>query len=330
MPSVSVIIPVYNGSDYVAEAIDSALAQTHRDTEVIVVNDGSTDGGRTDRVVRGYAARVRYIVKDNGGVASALNAGIEEADGEFVSWLSHDDAYEQDKLERQLAFLSGLERMGDGRVVVYGDTWFMDSGSRVHSRSALPSVGPGRFYEGLLCGRVVHSLLETRQFFMNGCTALFPMAAFERSGRFDERRRTTQDYDMWFRMNSTTDFILGPGPLLRSRIHKGQGTYVMRDEMSMEVDELYLRALDLYEPGGRFDLDLAKTAYALRMDFRRRSAARKAFDMAMSQKKSISDAKFLMGAVLHGKAVSVARMRLESLRRRSKEKEAARVGADGN
>jgi hypothetical protein len=205
----------------------------------------------------------------------------------------------------------------------------MDETSRVHSRTTLPQVSPVKFYEALLGGRVIHSLLRSEPFFMNGCTALFPKAAFERAGRFDEKRRTTQDYDMWFRMNSSTDFVLGPGPVLRSRIHKGQGTYVLRKEMATEVDDLYLRALDLYAPGGKFDLDLARTAYALKMDFRRRAAYEKAREMTWARRKSISDAKYLMGALLYNKGFSMARIKLDSLKRRSKEWEAARGQKDG-
>jgi hypothetical protein len=103
----------------------------------------------------------------------------------------------------------------------------------------------------------------------------------------------------------------------------------MRKEMTTEVDELYLSALDMYEPGGKFDLDLARTAYALKMDYRRSKAFHKAFDMAMSRKKTISDAKFLMGALVYNKGFSIARMKMESLKRRSKEREAARGMNDG-
>ena len=315
MQLVSIIIPVYNGSDYVAEAIASALQQTHPGIEVIVVNDGSKDEGKTREAVRPYLSQVRYIEKDNGGVASALNAGLEAAQGEFISWLSHDDAYEKEKLEHQLAFLNDEKNGPIGRVAVYGDTSFMDETSRIYSRTHLPQVPAERFYEALICGQVVHSLLRRDPFFMNGCTALFPKAVFERTGRFDEKKRTTQDYDMWFRMNSTTDFLLGPGPVLRSRIHKGQGTYVMRKEMTIEVGELYLRALDLYAPGTKFDLDLAKTAYSLKMDYRRRSAYEKAWRMAWSIRKS-RDAKYLIGARLYNNAFSRARMKMDSVKRR--------------
>ena len=324
MPLVSIIIPVYNGSDFVAEAITSALQQTHKDIEIIVVNDGSNDDDRTERSIRPFIPRVRYIDKDNGGVASALNSGIEVAQGEFISWLSHDDAYEKNKLEIQIAFLKDQTSGSPERVAVYGDTWFMDETSVVHSRSNLPTVPPERFFESLYCGHVVHGLFDLEPFSMNGCTALFPKAAFERTGYFDLKQRTTQDTDMWFRMNSNTDFILGPGPVLRSRIHKGQGTYVLRKERVAEIDELYLKALDLYSPGTKFDLDLAKTAYALKRDYRMRSAYKKAWEMAWSRKKGL-DIKYLLGALLYNRGFSSARLGMKSLKRRVKEREAAKA-----
>ena len=77
-PLVSIVIPVYNGSNYMREAIDSALAQTYENVEIIVVNDGSTDDGETDRIARSYGDKIRYFAKDNGGVSSALNKGIKE------------------------------------------------------------------------------------------------------------------------------------------------------------------------------------------------------------------------------------------------------------
>ena len=87
-PLVSIVIPVFNGSNYLREAIDSALGQTYKSIEVIVVNDGSNDGGKTREIVLSYGGRVRYFEKENGGVASALNEGLKEMNGEYFSWLS--------------------------------------------------------------------------------------------------------------------------------------------------------------------------------------------------------------------------------------------------
>ena len=81
-PKVSIIIPVYNGANYMREAIDSALAQTYTNIEVVVVNDGSRDDGATREVALSYGDRIRYIEKENGGVSSALNRGIRDMTGE--------------------------------------------------------------------------------------------------------------------------------------------------------------------------------------------------------------------------------------------------------
>ena len=75
-PKVSIIIPVYNGANYLRDAINSALNQTYKNIEIIVVNDGSNDNGRTDEIALSYGNKIKYIKKKNGGVASALNVGI--------------------------------------------------------------------------------------------------------------------------------------------------------------------------------------------------------------------------------------------------------------
>ena len=82
-PMVSIIFPVYNGSNYVCEAIDSALAQTYKNVEVIVVNDGSKDDGATEQICLSYRDKIRYFSKENGGVSSALNLGIKNMNGDF-------------------------------------------------------------------------------------------------------------------------------------------------------------------------------------------------------------------------------------------------------
>ena len=95
MFSVSVIIPVFNGVRFISDAIKSVQAQTCSDFEIIVVDDGSTD--KTGDVVRELASedkRIRYIYKENGGVSSARNTGLEHASGEYVSFLDCDDTYE--------------------------------------------------------------------------------------------------------------------------------------------------------------------------------------------------------------------------------------------
>ncbi len=117
-PLVSIVIPVYNGANYVAEAIDSALAQTYSRIEVLVINDGSNDNNATRDIALSYGERIRYIEKENGGVASALNRGIKEMNGDYFSWLSHDDLYFPQKVQTQVDFLILL---GCKDVIVYSD-----------------------------------------------------------------------------------------------------------------------------------------------------------------------------------------------------------------
>jgi glycosyltransferase involved in cell wall biosynthesis len=100
-PLVSVIIPVYNGSRYIVQAVESALRQTFTNLEIIIVDDGSTD--RTQQVLQPYFDRIRYIYQENQGVAAARNIACQLAQGEFLAFLDADDYFLPSKLEKQLA-----------------------------------------------------------------------------------------------------------------------------------------------------------------------------------------------------------------------------------
>ena len=118
MPLVSIVIPVYNGSDYMSDAIDSAINQTYNNIEIIVVNDGSNDNGKTEEIALSYGDKIRYIKKENGGVSSALNTGIKNMKGKYFSWLSHDDLYTPDKVEKEI---NALKDSGSDDTVVLCD-----------------------------------------------------------------------------------------------------------------------------------------------------------------------------------------------------------------
>jgi glycosyltransferase involved in cell wall biosynthesis len=98
---VSCVVPVYNGQRYLAETLDSIFAQTHRPIEVIVVDDGSTDGSKD--VVATFPQPIRYHYQPNAGPAAAINAGVRLARGEFMAFLGADDLWHPEKLSRQLA-----------------------------------------------------------------------------------------------------------------------------------------------------------------------------------------------------------------------------------
>jgi glycosyltransferase involved in cell wall biosynthesis len=97
-PKVSIIIPVYNWSNYLSEAIESALAQTYKNIEILVINDWSNDNWASEKIALSFGDKINYIYKENGWVATALNLWIEKASWEYISWLSRDNLYYSNKI----------------------------------------------------------------------------------------------------------------------------------------------------------------------------------------------------------------------------------------
>lgn len=228
-PKVSIVIPVYNGADYLDEAIESALAQTYKNVEVIVINDGSCDGGATERVALRYGKRIRYLSKVNGGVASALNLAILEMTGEYFSWLSHDDLYCRDKIERELEGVRALPLAEQGRAIIYSDYAVFSGDPDKTIPVRLPGVAAAEFRFWLTTTNSLH-----------GCTLLIPRAAFVECGKFDESLRTTQDYDLWFRMAGNFRFQHIPQVLVKARSHSEQGSIKMATTALAECNALLM------------------------------------------------------------------------------------------
>ncbi len=106
MPKISVVLPVFNGAQFIGNAIQSVLKQSVRDFEVIVVDDGSTDG--TEKVVRQYSDGIRYHFQGNQGAGVARNIGVSLAQGEWIAFLDADDTWYPDKLKIQLDFANKI------------------------------------------------------------------------------------------------------------------------------------------------------------------------------------------------------------------------------
>lgn len=282
-PKVSIVIPVYNGADYLREAIDSALAQTYKNIEVLVVNDGSADGGVTENIAMSYGNEIRYFYKGNGGVASALNAGIRLMSGEYFSWLSHDDVYYPEKVAAQVAELRKLPQPS----VLYSNYDVIDCQSRVLRRVVIKPYAPHEFRQALIYDNPIH-----------GCSALVPRICFEHLGMFDERLRTTQDYDLWFRMAKEYEFLHMPVVLLKSREHAGQGTITMSTIHIHECNEylvsgmkkLVMEQVARGESNESSDIFVANCA----INFRRRGFSLAARHALMEVKKSAGGWKMLI------------------------------------
>ncbi len=227
-PLVSIIIPVYNGENYLEEAIQSALNQTYPNIEVIVINDGSCDNGATERIAQAYGDKIRYFYKENGGVATALNLGIQKMKGDYFSWLSHDDLYYPNKIEKQIQVLSSK---GSMTTIIHSDYDLLNVNSQMTTR-----VQKSNLYSKQ---QLTNSVFPILQGLIHGCDLLIHKSHFERVGIFDESLRSTQDYDLWFRMFRYQKTIYVNESFVLSRIHDAQGSRTM-DCFDSERCRLYL------------------------------------------------------------------------------------------
>ncbi len=177
---ISVIVPVYNGEIYLGECLDSILAQTYCDIDVIVVDDGSTDS--TAEIVRGYAAsdlRVRYFYKENGGLSSARNFGLQNARGEFVTFVDSDD-----KIDPRLCEIL-LSEMDDADIARCG---FSHKSTRYISA---PSIRVSPSY-------IIEKTLYQTRFHHSACAAVYRRMLFD-TVLFTERLYY-EDLDIFYRL----------------------------------------------------------------------------------------------------------------------------------
>jgi glycosyltransferase involved in cell wall biosynthesis len=193
---VSVVIPVYDGEAYLEEAVQSVLAQTHCQMEVVVVDDGSAD--RTPEVAARLRDAIRYVRQTNGGPAAAMNRGVALARGEFISFLSADDVWMPQKLEWQLAVAFDRSKA----ELVFGHVQHFISpeldADQARSLRCPPEPMPAYSAGTLLCR------LET----------------FRRVGPFDERWRVGEFFD-WYERAKDLDMPMSvvPQVVSRRRVH---------------------------------------------------------------------------------------------------------------
>jgi len=236
-PLVSIVIPVFNGANYLREAIDSALAQTYENVEVLVINDGSNDDGATEEIALSYGEKIRYFHKKNGGVAAALNMGISEMRGEYFSWLSHDDLYSPEKIEKQINHLSNLK---DKQDIVFSGWIIINEVGREINR-----ILPLKRHEREKLESPLFPLINGM---ISGCNLLIHKNHFERVGKFNEDLPTTQDFDLWFRMMRGKSCRICEGVLHKTRIHNLQGSRVHSKAHVEENDVLWIKIMsDLSE-----------------------------------------------------------------------------------
>jgi glycosyltransferase involved in cell wall biosynthesis len=212
MPTVTAAITTYDRATLVVEALDSVLAQTYRDLEVVVVDNGSTDGTR--EALEPYAGRIRYAYHENRGRAGGRNTAIELAQGRYLAFLDSDDLWLPDKLERQVAALESHPRAG----LVHGFAELIDADGRplpaetdAHRRLWARAHRREPSYAGYA--------LECRCL---TSTAMFRMDVLRRTGPYDTTL-ALEDLDLYLRVLLESEVVFLDGePLARYRLHGSQ------------------------------------------------------------------------------------------------------------
>jgi len=207
-PAVTVVIPAYNASRYIGQALDSIKVQTFTDYEVIVVNDGSADREELERILDAHPLPIVYLSQENGGVSAARNAAIKVARGEFYAQLDSDDQWTPDYLEVQL----GILKDNPDLALVYPNATIIGDASteEIEFMEKNPSEGDVTF----------ETLVQQKCTVMTSVTAR--MKAIRDAGAFDESIRSCEDFDLWLRIvKNGGRIVYHRRPLVLYRRHEG-------------------------------------------------------------------------------------------------------------
>lgn len=228
-PRVSIIIPVFNGANYLEAAIESAIAQTYKNLEIIIIDDGSTDRGATEAIARSFGDAVRYFKKENGGVSSALNFGISSMTGKYFSWLSHDDIYYPEKIQHQIEYIqtnSSVMVLATGLDVINSDGQITSS------------YTSGEYL-------VIENGRDVMDNWVYGCSLLINREVFDFVGLFNERNRTLQDLEMWLKIvHAGHKITMMPNILCQWRHHGESDSFKARRKHLDEVG-FFLQSLPI-------------------------------------------------------------------------------------
>lgn len=242
-PLVTIIIPVYNGSDFLREAIESALAQTYKNIEILVINDGSNDNNASEAIALSYGNQITYYSKPNGGVSSALNFALNKMNGEWFSWLSHDDLYFPNKIEKQIEFLNKLKiknpEIDLNKLVLHSATISINKDGKTIKTPNYKDIKIQESLEDIVIGNVYNYRLS-------GCSFLIPVSAYKDLGGFREDIRTVSDVEFWYRLafNGYNFYCLKDDILVKNRSHGKQVGKVRVTLFDKEVEELHKNIAD--------------------------------------------------------------------------------------
>ncbi len=217
MPRVSIVMPVYNGSAFLNEAIDSMLSQSFRDFEFVIVDDGSTD--ESPEIIELYAhrdERVRaHTMVQNSGIVAALNAGVQASTGEYVARMDADDISMPERLQHQVEYLDASD------VGAVGTNYIKFGQARMKTKRTQLPLSPDQLRDTLpytCC--------------LGHPSVMFLRSAFDAVGGYDNAyaKGGAEDYDLWLRMSLVYGLANIQEPLLRYRVHGSSLTAVAKTE----------------------------------------------------------------------------------------------------
>ena len=231
MPArVSVVMPVYNGERFLAEAIASVLGQTFADFELNIVDDGSTDGSRA--IIEEYAHRdsriVPVLLRDNQGKASARNRGIERASGQYIAAMDCDDICLPDRLRRQVNFLDTFHKIG----AIGTNTCTIDQESRLQNASTYRTEHTQILFGLFFSISVAHPAIMIRR------------ELLVQAGGYEEGRRICGDTELWTRLIQKTRFANLPDVLMLYRRHSQATSVKDRERQRAEGAAVRRNALE--------------------------------------------------------------------------------------
>ena len=200
-PKVSICIPTYNRKDFLVKTLDSILEQTYKNYEIVIVDDGSTDG--TADMIKKLNFPVTYHRQENRGDAAARNKLIELAKGKYVTFIDSDDLLLPDTVEKMVRT---AESAGQD-FIVYGPYYRIDKDGRIY----------GKCKRKLYTGQITKYLFQT--IFVHSCGSLFPRSILKGSMAFDTSLKVCSDYDFWLHLSTRYEFIALPEPVFKRRRH---------------------------------------------------------------------------------------------------------------
>jgi glycosyltransferase involved in cell wall biosynthesis len=237
-PRVSVLIPSYNHAPYLPAALQSVFDQTYRDYEIVVVDDGSTDG--SVEILQGYGDRIRLFMQANRGTYPTLNRCIAESQGAYLAILNSDDLWAPTKLEKQVALLEAHPEVG----LVHTGGYFIDAQGNILPGNPLgfewPRTPTGNIIEALVrCNKIIASSVLVRR------------ECFERLGGFREDLFGSGDWEMWFRIALEWDIGYIDEPLTMYRVHGANASFqhrrVYEDDVKVRTETIHANESRLWQ-----------------------------------------------------------------------------------